>query len=375
MRTILYILQKEFLHIFRDRTMIPIIFVVPFIQLVVLIYAVSFDIKNIKMVVVDNDLSDVSIKLTDKFSGSKFFKIVAQKNNTKEAIDLLRSSKADIALIIPKNFEKNLLRDKKVEIQFLLDAVNQTKASIANLYGQQIVASFNKKVIADFVDFNDLIKINSLKTINIEPRYWYNPQLNYKIYMFPGILVILVTMIGMMLSAFNLIREKEQGTIEQINVTPIRKHQFIIGKILPFYIIALWDLTLGLALGYILYNIHYLGSFLTIWIITSFFLLIILGFGLLISTMAKNRMQVMFIVWFFYMIFILMSGLFTPAESMPLWGQYLNYVNPLAYLIKLYRLVLLKGSSLIDIYKDAVLLLVYGIAVFSFATIRYRKTA
>ena len=375
MRNILYLLQKEFLHIFRDKTILPIIFVVPFIQLIVLIYAVSFDIKNIKMVVVDKDLSDVSMKLTDKFVGSKFFKIVEQRKNEQEAIDLIRSNKADVAMVIPHNFENNLQRDKKVEIQFLLDAVNQTKASIANLYGQKIVSSFNKKIIADFADFNDLLTINSLKTIKTEPRFWYNPQLNYKIYMFPGILVILVTMIGMMLSAFNMIREKEQGTIEQINVTPIRKHQFIIGKILPFYFIALWDLALGLTLGYALYHIHYVGSFFTLWVITSIYLVIILGFGLLISTIAKNRMQVMFIVWFFFMIFILMSGLFTPAESMPRWGQIINYANPLAYLIKLYRLVLLKGSSLVDVYKDVVSLIIYGIAIFSIAILRYRKTA
>lgn len=374
MRTLFYLLQKEFIHVFRDKTILPIIFVMPFVQLFILIYAANFEIKNIKLIVVDCDHSTYSAQLIEKFGAGKFFKIVDYKQNSVDAYLQLEKNKADVVLVIPENFEKNLAANKTVEIQLLLDALNQTKAGIANIYSQQIISKFDISIVQKLATIDDLKQIADIKTINVENQFWYNPELNYKVYMFPGILVLLVTIIGMMLSAFNLIREKEKGTIEQINVTPIHKFQFIIGKTLPFYIIALFELSFGLFLGWAIYKIHYIGNLLTLFVVASFYLFVILGFGLLISTMAQNQIQVMFISWFTFMVFILMSGLFTPVESMPHWAQKLNYLNPLAYFIKLNRLILLKGSTLKDVYADALRLLAYGIVVFSLATMRFRKT-
>jgi ABC-2 type transport system permease protein len=374
MRTILYILQKEFLQIFRDKTILPIIFVVPFVQLLVLVYAATFEIKNINLLIVDNDKSTLSKNLTEKFEASPFFNIVGYSFSIKEANEYLEKGKTVIVLHIPENFEQKLVRENKADIQLLIDAVNQTNASIGNIYCKNIISSFNKNIIVKYGDLLALKDLQDIKTINIEHQFWYNPELNYKVFMVPGILVLLVTIIGMMLSAFNLVREKEMGTIEQINVTPIKKYQFIIGKMLPFYIIAIFELAFGLTLGKVLFNIPYLGNFFDVFVSASFYLFVVLGFGLLLSTLANNQQQVMLVAWFFMMLFILMSGLFTSTDSMPQWAQFLNYVNPIAYFIKIMRMILLKGSTLIDVKKELFCLFIYGVFVFSFATLRYRKT-
>ncbi|MEA3452235.1 MAG: ABC transporter permease, partial [Bacteroidota bacterium] len=210
--------------------------------------------------------------------------------------------------------------------------------------------------------------------IETEYQFWYNPELNYKTFMVPGILVILVTIIGLFLSAMNLVKEKEMGTIEQINVTPIKKHQFIIGKMIPFLIIGLFDLALGLFLGKILFDIPMIGSLWALFFAASIYLFLILGVGLLLSTISDTQQQAMFLAWFLMIIFILMSGLFTSTDSMPMWAQKLNFLNPMQYFIKIIRMILLKGSGLADIKNELYILFGYGIAVFSIATLKYRKT-
>jgi ABC-2 type transport system permease protein len=192
--------------------------------------------------------------------------------------------------------------------------------------------------------------------------------------MVPGILVLLVTIIGMFLSAMNVVKEKENGTIEQINVTPIKKYQFITGKLLPFWIVGLVELALGLTLAWLAFNIPIIGSLWLIFLFGGLFLLVVLSFGLIISTTTNTQQQAMFIAWFFLIIFILLSGLFTPVESMPEWAQIFNYSNPIAYFIKVMRMVMLKGSDFADISEQFYALMVYAFIALSVAVWRYRKT-
>lgn len=193
--------------------------------------------------------------------------------------------------------------------------------------------------------------------------------------MLPGILVILITIIGMFLSALNLVREKEMGTTEQINVTPIKKYQFIIGKLLPFWIIALFELTLGLVIGYYFFDVPVLGNISTLLLFASIYLFAVLGVGLFISTIASTQQQLMFVSFFFMLTFILMSGIFTPVESMPAWAQKINIINPFSYFIRVIRMILLKGSGLIDISREIVSMSVYALIALSFSIWRYRKIA
>ena len=372
MRTIIYIIQKEFIQIFRDKTMLPVIFILPIVQLIVLVYAATLEMKHIDMIVVDNDLSTVSRKLVSKFDGSPFFYVNSATFNIKEAEHEMTADNVDIILNIPAGFEKKLLKEKRSSLQLQINAINATAAGLTNAYANYVLADFNKNIITEYIHS---IPPAHQKTLNINYSFWYNPELNYKIYMLPGILVILITIIGMFLAALNIVREKEMGTIEQINVTPIVKYQFIFGKLFPFWVIAMFELAFGLTIGKLLFNIPMEGSLLLLFGFTAVYLIAALGIGLLISTLANTQQQVMFIVFFFMLTFVLMSGIFTPTESMPQWAHYVNILNPYAYFMRVIRMVLLKGSGFLDIYKEIVALIIYGTIVLSLAVWRYRKTA
>lgn len=373
MRTILFIIQKELLQIKRNKTMLPIIFVIPIIQLVILVHAATMEMQNIDIFIVDKDLSSTSRLINDKFKASKFFRVSGYSNNLQDGEQALLSDKADIILHIPADFERDLIHKNKSDIQLLINAINGTVAGIGNVYAQSILVDINKKIIIDWYNIADESILN--QGIQILPRYWYNPVLDYKTYMVPGILVLLITIIGMFLSGMNLVREKEIGTIEQINVTPIRKHQFIIGKLFPFLIIALFELAFGLLTGKLFFDIPLVGSIALVFFVATVYLLVILGFGLFISIITETQQQAMFISWFFAMIFMLMSGLFTATESMPEWAQFINKANPIAYFIKVIRMVLLKGSDFYDIKNEIFSLSIYASIILSLSVLTYRKRA
>jgi ABC-2 type transport system permease protein len=373
MRLVLLLIKKEFLQILRNRTMLPIIFVVPIVQLVILVEAATMDMKRIDYVIVDLDRSSLSNRLVSKIGSSPFFHLRKMTGSIDEAKELMLTNKADLVISIPDNFEKDFYAQKKTDIQLMVDAINGMAAGITNAYITSIITNFNQEIMKDMGN-NALVSIQQ-KTIKSEFTYWYNPELIFKIYIVPGILALLVTIMGMFLSGLNLVREKEMGTMEQINVTPIKKYQFILGKLIPFLFIALFDLGFGLFLGKLLYDIPMEGSLLLLFSFAIVYLVTALSLGLLISTFSSTQQQVIFVAFFFLITFILMSGIFTPAESMPDWAQKINFINPIAYFMRVSRMVLLKGAGFIDIMKDMISMSIYGAIIFSLAIWRYRKIA
>ncbi len=371
MRILLTLLTKEFKQIFRNKVMIPIIFIVPVVQMIVLTYAASMEMKGIKMVVVDQDLSQASRLLVSGFSGSPFFDIAHSTTSYPEAESILTADRADVILHIQNNFEKRLYVEQQTDLQLVVNAINATEAGLINAYCTQIVQEYNQRVRSKWFSMEGS---SGLIKLEIKPSFWYNPLLDYKIYMFTGILVILVTLIGMILTALNLVREKEMGTTEQINVTPIRKYQFIVAKLLPFWVIAIFELAFGLLVGRLLYDLPMVGSLGLLFLFTCVYLLVVLGLGLFLSTISNTQQQLMFVVFFFMLTFILMSGVFTPADSMPLWAQKVNLVNPAAYFMKVIRMILLKGSEFIDISREFYSLLIYAVLILTLAVTNYRKT-
>ena len=242
---------------------------------------------------------------------------------------------------------------------------------MAQAYAVRILTQINQDIQIDFA--TTVEQTSPPATINVVASHWFNPDLNYQTYMVPGILVVLVTMIGTFLSAMNIVREKEIGTIEQLNVTPIRKYHFIIGKLVPFWILALIELAFGLVIARLVFDTPMLGSLPLLFGLAGMYLLVMLGFGLWISTLADTQQQAMFVAWFFVVIFILMSGLFTPIESMPVWAQKLTLLNPVAYFMKIMRRVLLKGAGFEAVQTQFWALTVYGICMLSLAVRKYRK--
>ncbi len=370
MKIILSIIRKEFIQIFRNRVMLPFIFLVPIVQMVILVFAANLEMKEIRFVVVDSDLSSVSRRMTAEFSGSKFFNFKGTAIDLPAAEHLLDKDQADLVIHFKSGFERDLRKENAVPVQLLVNAVNSTKASLVNVYATNIIMDFNRRIRTEWLGMSDS---NSLKSFDISTAFWYNPELNYKIFMLPGILVILVTLIGMFLAALNLVREKELGTSEQINVTPIKKYHFIFGKLFPFWVIALFELAVGLTIGRFFFHLPILGSVGLLFLFAAVYLVVVLGIGLLISTFSSNQQQVMFLSFFFMLTFILMSGIFTPVESMPQWAQNVNIVNPFAYFMKVIRMILLKGSGFADIHRELYSLLIYASVILSLAVWRYRK--
>ena len=369
MRKIIFIVQKEFRQIFRNKMMKPILFVMPILQLAVLSYTADFTVKNINIYVEDKDNSALSKSLINKISASDNFNLIEVSNSFTEGFKKVETNDVDVILSIPEHFNRNLKSNQKTALSISADAINGTKAGISINYLQNIIMDFSQELMA-----KKGLK-NTSSGIEIIKRDWYNPSLDYKFFMVPGILVLLVTMIALFLSGMNIVREKEVGTIEQLNVTPIKKHQFIIGKLLPFLIIGLIEFTIGLAVALFWFKVPFLGSIGLIYIFTTVYLILILGMGMFISTVTNTQQQAMFLSWFFSVIFILMSGLFTPIESMPVWAQKITLFNPIRYYVEVIRLVMLKGSDFTNIITNFMVISGAAVLINVLAILNYRKTA
>ncbi len=350
--------------------MLPMIFIVPMVQLLILVFAATMEVNHIDMSVVDRDHSVWSRGLIRNFSGLKIYHVTVLPGGGRPADAVLLDNRADVVLEIPEGCERDLMRHHDATVQLRLDAVNGMAAGIINQYTTQVIGDWHRRWLATHGPAAPLHSVY----LEVIPRYWYNPGLNYKHYMLPGILVILVTIMGMFLSAINLVREKELGTIEQINVTPIRRIHFIPGKLIPFWLIALAELSFGLALGKVLFDVPLRGSLLLLFAFTSVYLLAVMGIGLFLAALSRTQQQLMFMYFFFMLVFLLMSGLFTPVESMPVWAQKINIINPFAYFMRVIRMILLKGSGLRDILPDLAAMSLYALIALSLAVWRYRKT-
>lgn len=347
--------------------MIPIIFFIPLMQLLVLSFAVTFEIKVIKLDITDNDNTITSRRLISHFRASSFYQVSSSGNDSHDGLKMLQKGDAHQVLIILPGFEKALTLSQPSKVQIVTDAINGSAAALMNVYTVSIINEFNREILKEMFPGAGL-------PVNLTSSFWFNPELDYKTYMVPGILVLLVTIIGMFLSGMNIVREKELGTIEQINVTPIKKHQFIAGKLIPFWIIALFELAFGLVLARLVFDIPILGNIFLIFLVASVYLLVIMGLGVFVSTVTHNQQQAMFMAWFVLVIFILMSGIFTPVESMPTWAHNLNLLNPIAYFINIIRMIMLKGSEIQNIIGSLLILAGYGILMLSLSVWRYRKT-
>jgi len=372
MRTLKFLLQKEFRQIFRDKNLLRQILIAPVIQLMVLPWAANYEVKNISLAVVDRDRSVYSEKLESKIFSSGYFKHTDYCASFRDAYRLIELDKADIVLEIPAGFEKNLVRENKQKVFLAVNAINGVKALVGSSYLGNIINDYNAEVRLNWVQPQ---RFSPAPVIEITSSNWFNPQLNYKIFMVPGILVFLVTMLGGIMCSLNIVREKEIGTIEQINVTPIKKHHFILGKLIPFWIIGMFVFTVGLAIARFVYGIVPLGSVGLLYAFLSVYLLAVLGMGLLISTYADTQQQSMSLSFFFIMIFNLLSGLYTSIDSMPGWAQVITWFNPLSYFIEVMRMVVLKGSGFHDIRYHLLIICIFAVVLNTWAILNYKKTS
>ncbi len=340
-----YILRKEFKQIFRDPAILRLIFLMPAIQLLILPFAADYEIKNINVGIIDHDHSSYSRGLIQKIEFSDYFNLTEYSDSYQEGLQWIENETADLIIEIPVRFESRLVRESEATLLMAVNAVNGPKGNLGAAYANGIIRTYNRGIRSQWLHWP---RMNPEPQIEVVASHWYNPTSNYQVFMVPGILAVLLTMVGGFLSALNIVREKEIGTIEQLNVSPIKKYQFILGKLVPFWLLGFVVLTIGLVISYVVHGFLPGTNLGTLYLFSGVYLLAILGFGLLVSNFTETQQQALMVAFFFMLIFILLSGLYTPIESMPRWAQILAWINPVTYMVDVCRMVLLKGSHIGD---------------------------
>jgi len=369
MRIILILIKKEFLQVFRNTLLMQILIVAPLVQFLLFPFTADYEIKTLNIAFIDNDRSTITQEMQSRFSYSKYFINYGMLETKKEADLLMLHDRIDILIEFPRDFEKSIMTLQPTTIAITANAINSVKAGIGVGYAQTVLGEFYEEKATKWGTMDT--PSSELLPANI---YWYNEQMNYKNLIVPGILVILVTLIGAYVTALNIVREKEIGTIEQINVSPIYKWQFLVGKMIPFWILGMAEFLLGIFLMKIVFSISVQGSLPVLISITSIYLLVMLGLGFFISSMSSNQLQAMFIVFFLFIVFVLLSGLFTPIEGMPQWAKYINYLNPMSYYMEVIKLIVLKGSGIEEIKTQISVLSGMAVVINAAALISYRET-
>jgi ABC-2 type transport system permease protein len=365
-----YLVQKEFKQIRRNAFIPRLIIILPIMVVLVFPWAANQEITNINVDITDRDHSAYSRRLKEKIAASGYFNLTAVSDTREKALNNVEKEAADIILEIQPGFEKQLVTGGTGRVMISVNAVNMMKGGLGSNYMGSIISDFAGELRDERFPAS---KKNALPLISIVSQNRFNPFSDYKIFMIPALMVMLMTIICGFLPALNIVGEKETGTIEQINVTPVGKFQFILAKLIPYWIIGLVVLSLGLGLSALIYGLIPAGNLLTVYFFALIYILVFSGFGLFISNHSSSLSQAMFMMFFFLIIMILISGLFTPVAAMPRWAQVFTLFNPLRYFMEVMRMVYLKGSSLMQLGNQLAALAVFAVVFNVWAILSYRK--
>lgn len=385
LRRILVLARAEVLHVVRDRATLGQLIVVPLVQLLVLSNAATFTIRATPAYVVDFDRTSTSRGLVTRMASSGYFRIVGQSTSPASGSDAMLRGRATLVVTIPTDFEESLVRDGAAPVHLDVNAVQGSAAGIVQSYATRVIAAYSEELGGIIRPTARLARasapaytmspVRGMGRLELRARGWYNPSLDYRHYMVPGILVALVTIVGTLITAQNIAREKEAGTLEQLNVTPITRGQFIAAKLLPFWVLGLVDLALGLAAGRLAFGIPIRGSLALLFGSAAVYLVVALAIGLWISTIVETQQQAMFVTFFVLMVYLLMSGLLTPIDSMPTWVQWLSQLNPVRHFVTITRVILMKGAGPREIAAPLLTLAAYAAVVLTLAVRQYAKRA
>ena len=362
-----YLLQKEFLQIRRNPFLPKLIFMFPIVIMCVMPWVMNQEVKNIRVCVVDNDRSTMSQRLVHSIEQSNYFIFSGQQPSYDAALKEIEKSRSDIALVIPPNFSRDLTLSNggggsAPTVLIAANAVNGTKGGIGSSYLSQIVTANVNPEIATIQS-----KVSTL--------FLYNKHLNYKVFMIPALLAIVMMLMCGFLPALNIVGEKETGTIEQINVTPVSKWAFILAKLIPYWLIGLFIVTVCLLLAWAVYGITCQGPLWLVYLLAMLLALFFSSLGLLISNYSDTLQQAIFVMWFFVVCLMLLSGLFTPTRSMPDWSYATTYVNPMHYFIDAVRTVFVRGGGFSGIAHQVLALTCFALFMGSWAVVSYKKNS
>lgn len=365
-----YLLEKEFKQLLRNSMLPRLLLVFPCVILLVLPWAANFEIKNMNLSVVDNDRSPYSTRLVQKAGASEYFHLVDVSNSYEEAMECIEKGDADLILEIPPHFERDLLKDGAAKVLISANTVNGTKGTLGSSYLSNIVNAYAAEIRSSGSGSTALTPVIEIDTLGR-----FNPHLDYKIFMVPALMAQLLMMLCGFLPALNIVSEKEFGTIEQINVTPVSKFTFILAKLIPYWTAGILILTLGILLAWLVYGLVPAGHLWLLYFFALLFIIVVSGMGLVVSNYSQTMQQAMFVMFFFVIIIMLMSGLFTPINSMPEWAQTITIVNPLKYFIQVTRMVYLKGSGFGDLIVQCMALLSMAVILNGWAVFSYKKNS
>jgi ABC-2 type transport system permease protein len=365
-----YLIEKEFKQTMRNPFLPKVIVMFPLLVILVFPWAANQEITNINVNVVDRDHSSYSKRLTKKIAASKYFNLKAVFNSNEEALTQIEEEEADMILEIQPDFEKGLINQGFTEVMISVNAVNIMKGGLGFSYMTGIVENFGGEIRDERFQ---VMEYANLPLIQVTPQGRFNAFMDYKDFMIPALMVILMTLICGFLPALNIVSEKEVGTIEQINVTPVNRFTFILAKLIPYWIIGLGIFSLCLGLAALIYGLVPAGNLFTIYFSVLLYILVVSGLGLIISNYSSTIQQAMFLVFFFLIILIMISGLFTPIASMPDWAQTFTLFNPLRYFIEIMRMAYLKGSNILHLVNQITALFIFAFVLNTWAILSYRK--
>lgn len=371
-RGLRFLLEKEFLQIKRNKALPRMVVVLPFVALALFPLVANFEIKNVNLAVVDHDHSSSSSRLIHKINSSRNFRLVRLPQHYEEALDDVEQDRADIILEIPADFEKNLVKEGKSKVMISANTVNGMKGGLGSGYLISIINDYAGELRERFMPQG---KDMMTPKAEIVPHYSFNSLLEYKYTMIPAIMMMMLAMIVGFLPALNIVGEKEKGTIEQMNVTPVNRMVIILSKLIPYWIMGFIVLTICFLVAWLFYGMIAVGSYALIYLYAAVFTLAFSGFGLMISNYASTIQQGMFIMFFFVITFIFLSGLYTPVSSMPHWTQTISYFSPLRYMVEVLRSVFLKGSDFVDLSMHFFALCGFAIFFNGWAVLSYRKNS
>lgn len=361
-----YLIRKEFKQFLRNPFFPRLAMVFPLVIILVFPLVTTFEIKNLNITVVDNDGTQVTSQLINKIGESDYFILTEVLHNYNDAIKNVENGHSDLILEIPNGFEKSMEMGKIPAFQIDANCVNATKGALGSQYLASIMEDFlkhnNIKMAVNTSAKNDPVIVNM-----------FNSTLSYEKYMIPALMTMVLIMLTGFLPALNIVSEKEIGTIEQINVTPVSKSSFILAKLIPYWLMGLLVLTICFVLTWITYDYTPSGNILVIYLAAALFILIMSGIGLVISNYSATMQQALFVMFFFVMVFMLMSGLFTQISSMPAWAQTIAIANPPKYFISIMRSVYLKGGGVIDNSINFIALTIFASLINIWAVISYKK--
>lgn len=361
-----HMVVKEFIQIFRDRKMKPIIFVTPVIQLIVFGYAVTMDVTNIRTAVFDLDKTSVTREIARRFEGSGYFRIDHFPGSDGAVRELLDKGAATVVLHFDHGFTSDLEARRRASVQVLIDGTDSNTALVAAGYATGILSQYSREIAVQ-------TSWRPHGSLDVRPRAWYNADLKSKNYNVPGVIAMMILVVCLLLTSMAIVREREIGTMEQLMVTPIRPAELILGKTIPFAIIGFFDMFLVTLVGVIWFDVPIRGSIPLLVLATAVYLLSVLGFGLFISTVSRTQQQAMMATFLFFVPAILLSGLMFPIENMPVLIQYITYLNPLRYFLVIIRGIFLKGIGMTILWPQFLALFLLGASVVATSSLRFKK--